>query len=819
RLTLAGLEVEEIQYIGLTIPKGLQVAKLSGLPWDREKIVVGEIKEVMPHPNADRLVLCRLFDGQVGHTVLTGAPNLFSYKGRGELKKPIKVAYAKEGAELYDGHEPGWQKMVLKRAKIRGVESYSMVCSEKELGISEEHEGIIILENKAKAGTPLADYMGDAVLNIAITPNIARNANVYGMAREISALFNRKLKPMPLDVEAEGPSITGKVKIEIQDPELNPRFVLGLIQEVEIKPSPDWVQRRLKLIGMRPINNIVDATNYAMLELGEPLHAFDYDALVKRAKAKPPKIITRTAKKGEKLNTLEGIERTLDPFTVLVCDTAGALSIGGVMGGSETEVTQETRNVLLEGASWNFINVRRTLNSQNVSSEAGYRFSRGVHPAMAPRGVSRGLELMRLWSGGVVNKGLVDRYPSPQKDSAVEIDSKDVLRWLGVDLKSREISGLLRRLGFTVTQKGKRFRVKSPDHRLDIGEGVIGKADLMEEIARIYGYEKITATRLSDALPVQRGNRALETEEKIRDVLARLGFQEVATYRLTSPEQEARRLPPGVPQDDRPYVEIANPISSERTVLRKSLLASVLEVLETNAKLRERVAVFDIGKVFHASEAGLLPDELQRLVLACFGPRDFESWQSGDQSPLDFYDMKGTINSLLSSLGISDLKYEPAQHPVFHPSKGAKVMHADRQLCVFGELHPEVRRQYDLPDANVQIATFNMDFLLEDVPERFNSLTVPAFPPVLEDIAVVIDEAVPAGKVETLIRQCGGSLLQAASLFDFYRGEQIESGKKSLAYRLVYQHPERTLTDAEVAKVRKSIVDRLARDLGAKVRE
>ena len=819
RLTLAGLEVEEIQYVGLPIPKGLQVTKLSGLSWDREKIVVGEIREVMPHPNADRLVLCRLFDGQVEHVVLTGAPNLFEYKGKGQLKKPLKVAYAKEGAELYDGHEPGWKKVVLKRTKIRGVESYAMACSEKELGLSEEHEGIIILENKAQAGTPLADYMGDAVLNIAITPNIARNANIYGVAREIAALFNRKLKPMPVDVEAEGSSITGKVKLEIHDPELNPRFVLGLIKEVEIRPSPDWVQRRLKLAGMRPINNIVDATNYAMLELGEPLHAFDYDALVKRAKGKPPTIVTRTAKKGENLTTLDGVQRALDSFTVLVCDTTGALSLGGVMGGTETEVTETTKNVLLEGASWNFINVRRTLNSQSVSSEAGYRFSRGVHPAMAPRGVSRGLELMRLWSGGTVNKGLVDKYPLRQKESVVEIDSSDVLRWLGVDIKLREVSSLLRRLGFTVTQSGKSLRVKSPDHRLDIGEGVIGKADLMEEIARIYGYERIPVTRLGDELPAQRGNRALEIEEKIRDLLTRLGFQEIATYRLTSPEQEARRLPPGVSPDDHSYVEIANPISSERSVLRKSLLASVLEVLETNSRLHDRQAVFEIGPVFHASESGPLPDELQRLALACSGPRELEHWQNRDRSSVNFYDMKGIVGSFLSSLGISEPKYEPAQHPAFHPSKNAKVMYADRQLGVFGELQPQVQRQYDLRGASVQIATFNMDFLLDSVPERFDSLPVPAFPPVLEDIALIIDESVPAGSVESLILESGGKLLHRVSLFDIYRGEQIGPGKKSLAYRLVYQHPERTLTDAEVAKVRKNIVDRLTRDLGAKLRE
>ncbi len=817
-LTVAGLEVEEIHYVGLPMPSGRQENKMSGIVWDPAKLVVGEVREVLPHPNADRLVLCRLFDGEKEHTVLTGAANLFEYKGQGELKKPLKVAYAKEGAEIFDGHQPGFQKTTLKRAKIRGVDSYSMVCSEKELGISEEHEGIIFLPDDAKAGTPLADVLGDAVFTIAITPNIARNANVYGVAREIAALTGRKLKPMPVAVKAAGPAIKGKVKIEIKNPEFNPRFVLGLIRNIEIKPSPDWVQQRLRLAGMRPINNIVDATNYAMLELGEPLHAFDYDVLVQRAGGKPPTIITRTAKKNEKLTTLDGVEHRLDDFTVLVCDTAGALSIGGVMGGAESEVTEQTRNVLLEGAAWNFINIRKTLVAQRISSEAAYRFSRGVHPAMAPRGVSRGLELMRQWSGGVVSAGLIDKYPLPAKAVTVEISADDTRRWLGIDLTLAQMAAILRKLEFRVTATAKKLKVTVPDHRLDIGEGVIGKADVMEEMARIYGYEKIPATRISDQLPPQRGNRALQVEERVRDLLARLDLQEVITYRLTSPEQEARRLPPGTPPDDKPYVKLANAISQERAVLRKSLLASVLEIAERNSRLRPRTALFEIGPVFHVSEAVPLPDELQRLVIALGGPRELPSWAGADVTPMDFYDVKGIVHSLLSGLGLKVLSYEHASHPAFHPATSARVMAGGHQVGVFGELHPQVQAQYDLGVHPLQAATINMDVLIELVPERFDSESVPAYPPVLEDLALIVDESVPAGQVEAMIAQTGGSILAAVSLFDVYRGDQIGAGKKSLAYQLTYQHPERTLTDDEVAKLRERIVKRLQQELGAQPR-
>jgi phenylalanyl-tRNA synthetase beta chain len=819
-LTMAGLEVEEIHFVGLAMPSavGPQQTKITGIAWDPEMLVVGEIREVLPHPDADRLVLCRLYDGNQEHTVLTGAPNLFAYKGQGELKRPLKVAYAKEGAEIYDGHQPGFQKTVLKKTKIRGVESYSMVCSEKELGISEEHEGILFLDAKAEAGTPLAEVLGDAVFDIAITPNIARNANIYGVAREVAALTGRKLKPMPAEFKAEGPAVKGKAKLDIQEPELNPRFVLGLIENIEIKPSPEAVQRRLRLAGMRPINNIVDATNYAMLELGEPLHAFDYDVLVQRAKGKPPTIITRRAKPGERLTTLDDVERTLDDFTVLVCDTAGSLSIGGVMGGEESEVNAKTTNVLLEGAAWNFINIRRTLNAQKMSSEAAYRFSRGVHPAMAPRGVSRGLELMRQWSGGKVSEGLIDEYPLKAEPAEVVITPGDVQRWLGIQLSVKEITAILEKLEFAVSAKGETLTVRSPDHRLDIGEGVVGQADVMEEIARIYGYESIPETRMADALPPQRGNRELDLEERIKDTLVKLGLQEAITYRMTSVEAEARRLPKGTEPKEPPNVALMNAISAERAMLRKSLLASVLEIVERNANIRERIALFEIGTVFRASEAGPLPEELSRLVMALSGPRDTAYWGDAVEGEMDFGDLKGVVEQMLAALQVDEVVYAAAEHPAFHPGMCAKAMLGGRQLGVFGELHPLVQAQYDLPARPLLAAVFYMEALLEAIPERFDSEPVPAYPPVLEDMAFIVDEALPAGAVESMIAQTGGVLLVDVALFDIYRGEQIGKGKKSLAYKLTYQAPERTLTDDEVAKLRGRIEKRLANELGAVLR-
>ncbi|MCJ7677453.1 MAG: phenylalanine--tRNA ligase subunit beta [Anaerolineales bacterium] len=823
RMTLAGLEVEEIRFAGLPIPPGrgahgLHETKVTGLGWDPDKIVVGEVLEVMPHPNADRLVLCRLQDGLREHVVLTGAPNLFDYKGKGPLSTPLKVAYAREGAQLYDGHKPGAELMTLKRSKIRGVESYSMACSEKELGISDEHEGIILLDADAPTGMPLAEYMGDAVFEIAITPNMARNANILGVAREVAALTGAALKLPSYDVAWDGPPIAGRVTIAIQEPELNPRFVLGLIEGVTPGESPYWVQRRLRLAGMRPINNIVDATNYAMLEIGEPLHAFDFDVLKRRAGGRMPEIVTRLPAPGERLTTLDGADRALDDFTVLVADSAGALSIAGVMGGAESEVSASTRNVLVEGAAWDFINIRRTLGAHKLSSEAAYRFSRGVHPAMAERGVRRGLMLMHRLAGGSVAEGLVDAYPLPPEDPVVELTPQDTQRWLGIRLEPAVIADLLRRLDFSVTVEGETVHARVPDHRLDIGTGIVGQADLVEEIARLHGYDRIPETMINDPLPSQHGNPALEREDLVRDSLVRLGLQEVITYRLTSTEREARRLPEGTPADPMPYIQLANPMVADRVVMRHSLLASVLEIVERNARVREHVALFEIGPVFLAAEDEPLPLEVARLVIVLSGRRDPATWQAAEAAPMDFYDLKGVLQSLLQGLHIVEVKYEPAVHPSFHPGKCAQVSLQGQVLGVFGELHPNLRRRYEMPEAAVLAADLDLGVLLSAVPARHEVVVAPPFPPVLEDLAIVVDEGLPAEAVEVVLRQAAGALLAELRLFDLYRGESIGAGKKSLAYALTYQAQDRTLTDSEVAALRAAIVRALGQKLGAQLR-
>ena len=858
KLTLAGLEVDEILYVGLPMPVYKEGEKhefkTNGIAWDREKIVVAEIREVKPHPNADRLTLLDLFDGQQEQVVLTGAPNIFHLKGSGKFDKPIKVAYAKEGSTLYDGHAEGLQLMTLKRTKIRGVESYSMACSEKELGITEEHEGILLLDDDAPVGMPLADYMGDAVLDISILPNMARNANVIGVARELAALTGHELKKSTIKFKTSGVSVEDLVEIEIENSELNPRFVVGLIRDVEIKPNPYTIQRRLKLAGQRPINSIVDATNYAMIELGEPLHAFDYDVLKERAqKARAErsleskskgaveakiKISTRAAKDGEKLATLDGIERTLTSMNVLVCDEKGSLSLAGVMGGSESEVTDRTKNVLLEGAAWNFINIRRTAKQHNLPSEASFRFSRGVHPAMADQGVKRGLQYMAEWAGGVIAPGLVDEYPLKPKDSVVEVTPNDVKRLLGIELNVEEISALLTRLEFKcrITKHG--LRVTAPPHRMDIDEGVIGLADVLEEVARSYGYDNIPTTTMSDALPPQAGNPVHEWEEHLRDLLVALGLQEVVTYRMTSPEREGRLVSGQRPETNeaQDYVRIANPIAPERSVLRKSLLTSVLEIVEKNTHA-ESIAMFEIGSIFEpnnndsstalrqaqddSSERGL-PNEPRKLALVMTGVRIASAWDVKDSPAFDFFDMKGRIELLLSGLHLADISYTEADPSAnlkaahLHPGKAAEVKVNGQVVGLFGELHPFVKEKFEFGESAVIVAEFDLD-LLRRLPPTYGIKSMPETPPIYEDIAVIVDDSVQASAVESLIRQTGAGTVTDVRLFDVYRGDQVGAGKKSLAYSLTYQS-DKTMTDADAAAIRNRIVKRLEQAVGAKLR-
>jgi phenylalanyl-tRNA synthetase beta chain len=847
RLTAAGIEVEHLEYRGLPQQRigaspthqpfagEIRQPTSDHLVWDRDKLLLGAIREVKAHPNADRLVLA-MVDYGAGELeqCVTGAPNLFEYKDKGPLPQPLWTAFAREGAEVWDGHSDEPKRMILKEKALRGIPNRSMVCSEKELGMSGEHEGIILMHDQPRAadgtpflpGTPLQDVLGDVILDIELTPNLARCYSVFGVAREVAALLDVPLRPPSYDVVMEGAAIDGDVTIEIREPSLNPRFTLALLRSTTIQPSPEWMQHRLSLVGQRPINNIVDVTNYVTFEIGQPLHAYDYDKLRARVGGKAPKIITRLPESGETLETLDGVKRALDAHNILVCDESGVLGLGGIMGGADTEIDDSTQNVLLEAASWNFINVRRSMGSQKLHTEAGARFSRGVHPSQALLGVERGIELMRQSSGGQVAQGILDEYPLPAEIITVDLPVGEIHRILGMDFTVDQAASLLARGGFSVQIEGDTLHITVPDDRMDIGTGIIGQADVIEEIARIYGYGAIPNTIIGDAMPPQYPNPDFENEEKARDVLVALGLQEIISYRLTTPEREAQLtpsgLPPSLPLAD--YVELANPIAPDKTVLRHSLLTSLLEAARSNARYAERQQLFEIGSIYLARADQELPDEPRRLGILITGRRDAGDWIGTTAvENADFFDLKGLIEGLLDGLHINGASCRHAEHTSFHPGRSALLSIVENggsavEIGVFGELHPQVTQAFDLTDAPVLAAEFDLDALLRFVNPLYIVKPLPVTPPVLQDIALVVNDNTPAAEVERVIARAGGGLLKNVRLFDVYRGDPIPAGQKSLAYSLTYQTDERTLTDKEVARVHEKIVKSAERELGAKLR-
>ncbi|HHJ07514.1 MAG TPA: phenylalanine--tRNA ligase subunit beta, partial [Anaerolineae bacterium] len=798
-MTMAGMEVNHLTYIGL--PE-------ADLPWDREKLVLGHILRVEQHPNADRLVLATVDIGAAEpETVVTGAPNLFPYIGQGDISGlGLKSPFVMEGATVYDGHakEPG-KKMKLKGRKVRGIMNRHMLCSEKELGISDEHEGIILMQSDFPPGAPLVDVMGDVIFEFDILPNIARTTAIIGIAREVAALTGRKLRLPDFTIQASGPSLKGRLQLKATRPDLNPRFVAVLVEGIQLKPSPYWMQLRLRLAVMRPINNVVDVSNYVMLEVGQPNHAFDWDLLRQRAAEYAPqgpvKLITRLALPDEKLVTLDDETRQMPPSAMMVTDPKSALSIGGIMGGASSEVQDNSQNILIEAAAWNFINIRQTATALKLHSEAGYRFSRGVHPSLAMWGALRAAKLIQQLAGGQIAQDLLDYYPLPAETITLDLSVSNVTRLLGVALSLSDIKGYLEALEFTCEEIGAdRLRVTAPDHRLDISaDPVIGRADLIEEIARMVGYHKIPVTELSDVLPPQRNNTALDRENRLKDLLTEVALQEVITYRLTTPQAEARLLaaaPRSEGEEEPLYVRLVNPSSSERVVMRRSLLNSALEIAAANSRFTERIRLFEVGHIYLPQAGERLPLEQARLAIVITGPREEAGWQGADTTPVDFFDLKGILESVLKGLHVGQAAYRPVSNASYYPGRAAEVSVGDTLIGVLGEIHPAVVAAYNLPEGvPVLAADLDLDALLALVKADYRVKLLPRFPAVQQDIALVVDEAVTAASIEAEIRKAGGFLLSDVRLFDIYRGEQLGAGKKNMAYSLWFQSPTKTLTD------------------------
>jgi phenylalanyl-tRNA synthetase beta chain len=571
---------------------------------------------------------------------------------------------------------------------------------------------------------------------------------------------------------------------------------------------------------MRPINNIVDITNYVMLELGQPLHAFDHAMLRPRPDSNRPAIIIRRARPGERMTTLDGIERALDPEMLLITDGGGPVAMAGVMGGLESEVTERTADILLESANFDFINNRRTAKMLQLFSEASTRFGKRVDPELTVKALARACQLMEELAGGKAEPLYADLYPGRREPTVISLRLGDVPRILGADVPPAEVERILSRLEFQAAPAGDGvLRVIVPSYRLDVAQPV----DLIEEVSRVWGYDRLPSTLIRDELPPQRDNPQLQLEEQIRDILVGAGLQEVITYPLTTPTAEAR-LCPGQPVNESAYIALANPMTSERTHLRRTLEAGLLDTVCSHLRYVERMAIFEIGRLYLKVAGQELPDEEPRLGIVMAGPRGLGGWLDKSEEPLDFFDLKGVIETLLARLRVERAAYRPIQHPTFQPGRTAEIVltageqAADLRIGVLGELAVAVREAFDLPAQRVVLAVLHLRPLIERYGQVRKLRPISPFPAVKEDLAIVVDEAVPAEQAEAVIREVGGRLLQGITLFDVYRGAPVPAGKKSLAYALTYQAPDRTLTDEEAARIRERIVHRLEQTLDARLR-
>jgi len=776
KLTMAGTEV-----------KGWQVI---GGEW--ENIVVGQILAINPHPNADRLTLPTVDLGTEQPTVVCGAPN---------LKVGDKVAFARVGANLIDGHSG--QAIRLETAKIRGVVSSGMVCSEKELGISDSHQGIMVLAAEAKVGTPLADFMGDVIFDLDVTPNRPDCLSVIGVAREVAALTGREVHLPDAGYEEKGTAIDQQISIEIAAPDLCPRYSASLITGVKIAPSPNWLQQRLLAGGMRPINNVVDITNFVMLEYGEPLHAFDY------SQVSGQKIIVRRAEEGEVLVTLDGNKRLLSKDMLVIADAERGLAVAGVMGGADSEMTDRTTAIVLEAANFNPASIYNTGSTLGLPSEARMRFERGISPELTLPALERATQLIIELASGQAAKGVVDVYPGRKEPKPILLSRGEVKRLLGVDFSIREMKEALASLGCDCQpDSASEIRVTAPYWRSDISLA----EDLVEEVARVIGYDRIPVTMPGGEVPRQNPAPIIDFKREVRSDLTGYGFYEVVTYSLTGLDLLNRLLPEPHPLEPEP-LRVVRPMTAEQEYLRPNLRVNLLMALEANRRHEDGgIRLFELGRVY-VRRPNNLPDEPEMLCGLLAGSRFDQSWHGGDE-PVDFFDARGVVEGLLGRLGVA-ADFQPSDDESLDLAKQAAIVIGGKKVGVVGEVHRKVVDAFELAE-KVYLLEINLTGLLPFTLEHKLFQPISRFPAVVRDIALVVDAGVTHRQVTDIITDF--PLVTQVSLFDLYTGGKLPKGKKSLAYRITFQSPSKTLTDEAANQVQKKIVDKLGKELGATLR-
>ena len=779
RLTMAGLEVESVSEAGPGFTN----------------VVVAKILSIKPHPGTDKLSLCEVTTGDEKYPVVCGAKNI----NIGDV-----VPLALVGATIPGGY-------TIKSSRIRGELSEGMLCSEDELGIGEDASGIMILPKGLSPGEDVTDALDlkDTVFDIGITPNRSDCLSIIGIAREVAVITGGKLRYPKIAFSESEEDIEHITSVEILDPDLCPRYTARVIKDVKVKPSPRWMRLRLEAVGLRAINNVVDITNFVMMEFGQPLHAFDFRFL------EEGRIVVRGAQEGEEFVSLDGKERILRADTLMICDGVKPVAVAGIMGGLNSEVIDDTETVLLESAYFDPISIRKTSKWLGMSTDSSFRFERGVDPEGVIRASNRATQLIAALSGGRICKNYIDQYPrriKPVKNILLRV--KKVNEILGIKIKAGEIKKTLKSLEMTVnkTENGN-YYVTPPTFRVDISREI----DLIEEIVRVYGYDSIPMSLPAVPMRADIRNEEKTLEDKIRVVLAGQGYSEVINYSFIMPES-ANIL--GLEEDDkcRKFVMIKNPLTEDQSVMRTGLVYGLLDTMRKNANIGcFDLKIFEKGKVFIAQEEGELPLENEKIAGLITGSRYDNLWHFKELLS-DFYDLKGCVENLFDGLMIRDIKFRTGTNvPFLHPGKSCGIFAGDKEIGFMGEVHPEILEKMDLKRRAV-VFELDFDFLATLYTERAFYGEIPRFPTSARDVAFLISKDMEGGKILDLAVKQGEELLEKAAIFDVYSGKGIPEDMKSIALRFTYRSPDRTLTDDEVDEVHDRIADRIVNLTKAKIR-
>ncbi|HEU0163817.1 MAG TPA: phenylalanine--tRNA ligase subunit beta [Thermomicrobiales bacterium] len=794
RMTMAGLEAEKIEELGAG--------------WD--KVYVGEVTHVERHPDADKLVLADVDAGEHSLRVVTGAPN---------IAEGQKVALAIAGARLVDAYAEEYKLKTLKPGVIRGVKSEGMVCSEKELGISDEHEGILVLDPAAPKGVPLKEWLGDSVIEFEITPNLVHAFSVLGIAREAGAVTSLPVKAP--EVATLAADLETDTLVEVAAPDYCRRYSAIVIDGVQIAPSPDWLAQRLTAAGIRPISNVVDVTNYVMLELGQPLHAFDLSTI------STGKILVRTAAPGEKIETLDHQVRELSADALLITDSGRPVGLAGIMGGVNSEIKDETTSLLLEAANFDMKNIRHTSRALKLRTDASARYERGLDPELCGIANLRATKLILDLCPNARVRVWQDLYPNPVQPRTVSLPFSRIERVVGIEIPGPEALDALGRLGFAPTLDDATgiLTVNVPSWRTD----VTIPEDVIEEVARIVGYDRLPATLITGTTPSIERDPTFLLERHIRETLVASGLFEARTYVTTSDEDIARwsAVETGGllhAAGESQQVRLRNPIQSDRAVLRTSLIPALVAATAENLKHERTVRLFEIGHVYIGTEPDQLPNEPSTLGIVFAGYRDaFDRFNArpGEDDQLDYFDVKGAIDAILLRHQHPDLTWDRAEHPALHPGRSAAFALPDgRRLGIIGEVRPDLAAELGIEGVRLIVAEFNTQLLLEQQQDRhaISHLGIERFLPVEQDFAVVVASDVPEAAVEKALLFGAGPLVTGTTLFDVFEGAQLGENRKSLAFRVTFTAPDRALTDAELLKVRKKIERTLAQQVNGTLR-